>query len=509
MAVSEEVKKIVEEFIQEPRLKEKTEKMGEGLLLGASLADEANEKSNETTSIALSIQEKYKEQILVHDLDPNKDPELVELRDGYDTASERIDYFEQKTTEQLMQSSQELANTLNTLVPKRFIFGGQLEKLKEALSNALSQYISIVFIGDSITWGMTLLNNGTINPRSANLSDARDNFNSDSFVNLFKRYVGEKYMDAAVPLLSNWQSSPSGESIVEFKKQYKIFPIGGDFEVSYSGNYSPAPMTVKSPSSLLGFQHNFYGYPNQDGVMTIEFLFTGKEFTVSYDSVLSGMDYELLVDGVSQGIFSTAPKTTGEVVGYDRRRKHTFNYVKDKKIKIKTIKTTYQDLQVFRIGGLIIDKVVKISNQGIIGTSALDYKKNNLITNNALKSDDSYIFVQFGTNDRITKIDLINGYNEYKKNLSELIDYIHENREIILMNANQVLNENSETYSFSMQDVKNTAYRVAKEKNIDFIDNYSVFGENEVLDYTEDGTHPNAVGHKVYFRNIINSIESN
>lgn len=90
MSAKDQIKQIVDYFKREPQLKDKTDGMAEGLLLGANLADEANERSKEATTTTKAIQDKYKEQILAQDLNPNKDPELVDLRNGYDTAGERI-----------------------------------------------------------------------------------------------------------------------------------------------------------------------------------------------------------------------------------------------------------------------------------------------------------------------------------------------------------------------------------------------------------------------------------
>lgn len=103
MSAKDQIKQIVDYFKRENFLKDKTDGMAEGLMLGASLADEANERSKEAVDTTLAVQDKYKEQILVHDLDPNKDPELVDLRNGNITAGERINKFEQQTEKQLSQ----------------------------------------------------------------------------------------------------------------------------------------------------------------------------------------------------------------------------------------------------------------------------------------------------------------------------------------------------------------------------------------------------------------------
>lgn len=120
MSAKDQIKQIVDYFKREPQLKDKTDGMAEGLLLGANLADEANERSKDAKETTLAIQEKYKEQILTQDLNPNKDPELVDIRDGSLTAGERIRKFEQETNRQLAQTETDLLsrgiNVLNAKV---------------------------------------------------------------------------------------------------------------------------------------------------------------------------------------------------------------------------------------------------------------------------------------------------------------------------------------------------------------------------------------------------------
>lgn len=108
MSAKDQIKRIVDAFKKEPYLKDKTNGMAEGLMLGASLADEANERSKDAKETTLAVQEKYKEQILTQDLNPNKDPELVDIRDGSTTAGERIRKFEQETNRQLVKTDQDL-----------------------------------------------------------------------------------------------------------------------------------------------------------------------------------------------------------------------------------------------------------------------------------------------------------------------------------------------------------------------------------------------------------------
>lgn len=432
------------------------------------------------------------------------DAEVLQARGTYSVLNERLEATDTHLTDLTQQ-----------LVPKRYIFGGQLEKLKYSLSDPLEQFTGIAFVGDSITWGL----GATGNPadyntgRDGTLSDIRDNFVSGSFVNDFKRYVGSKYMNNVSPVLSNWQYSPAGQAIATYSKQQILYPYGGDFTVTNTGTIFYQASTAQA-SSLSGFQFNTTIESAKVGEMSLSFPFTGESFTLSFDSPgTNAMDYELFVNGVSQGVFSTAPGGT-IATGYNNQRVHTFPYVRNKTIEIKTRKTSFVGNQTLRIGGIIINKTIRITNQGIIGTKAYYYKQRNMTGNTsgdgvAVGSKDNYIFCQLGSNDRIIETAYAKGSNEFKKNLQSLVDELKTFGEVIMMVANPTTNESPSSFSFTMQDARNVVYRLAKENNLDFIDNYSIFGNVSPSAYTTDGLHPNDVGYEVISRNIINSLEFN
>ncbi|MCE5993428.1 SGNH/GDSL hydrolase family protein [Pseudomonas sp. KCA11] len=94
--------------------------------------------------------------------------------------------------------------------------GGQLRRLKAALTNPNQAMTGITFIGDSITWGTGTRQGPNPDPRNGTLSDPRDNFSSESYVNNVKRFIGNKFVPSASVKLSNWPTSPSGQSVVEF-----------------------------------------------------------------------------------------------------------------------------------------------------------------------------------------------------------------------------------------------------------------------------------------------------
>ena len=94
--------------------------------------------------------------------------------------------------------------------------GGQLKRLKAALANPNQAMTGISFIGDSITWGTGTRQGPNPDPRNGTLSDPRDNFASESYVNNVKRFIGNKFVPNASVKLSNWHTSPAGQSVLEY-----------------------------------------------------------------------------------------------------------------------------------------------------------------------------------------------------------------------------------------------------------------------------------------------------
>lgn len=421
------------------------------------------------------------------------------------TISESVDELDTRVTQHLDDYEQDRLLTI-TSIPKYSIFGNQLSKLKESLCNPLEQITGIAFIGDSITWGRTLSDNASFEPRSGALSDARDNFASPSFVNEFKRYIGKQYADNLLPTLSNWNASISGQSIVEYAVRHVLYPKNGDFTLSTTGTGTTVT-EVTTVASITGHQWRLAATSSGTGVHELSFNFTGEQFTISLAVLASNnMDYELFVDGASKGVFKTAPGVDGFTVGNNNQRTHTFDYVRNKIVKIVTKQPAESGTNTLRIEGIIINKKIRISNQGIIGATSRSYLANSLPS--AITAKDNFVFCQLGTNDRIINSSVPKGLNSFKSNLKSLLDVIIPLADVVLMCANPVVNEDDSVYSFNMQRVRDVIYRTSKENKLDVIDNYALFNGLANAIYTADGLHPNELGHKIIVRNIINSLEN-
>lgn len=403
---------------------------------------------------------------------------------------------------------------LNKIIEyRKHVFGGQIAKLKNALSDPFVQYLAIVFLGDSITWGRTLPENAPFEPRDGSLSDPRDIFLSASYVNEFKRYIGSQYANGATPLLSNWSASPSGESIVEYSFQQILYPKGGDFTVTSKGP-SVNVTEVQSINSITGYQLRLTdGNIAGTSYQSLKFNFTGKSFILSFACLeVEATFYDLYVNGVKQGTYSTHAGIDGFVDGTSgNRRQHTFPFIRDKVVEIRTNRNGENiGNRRLRLEAIIIKKVIRISNQGINGASTRTHALYNLVGNTygdgeAVSKEDYITFVQLGTNDRLITSNVPKGSNAFKTNLKKILDKITPLSDVILMCANPAIDGPS--YTFTMQEARNIIYRTAEELNIDMVDNFVIFDDFNMTEVTTDGVHPNKLGHQIIARNIINCLE--
>lgn len=404
-----------------------------------------------------------------------------------------------------------LFDTYRNMPPKAHYYGGQLAALHKALTNPLEQLTNITFIGDSITWGDTLPENAVSTPRNNTLADPRDVFLSPSFVNEFKRYIGATYFDNAVPVLSNWSYSASGESTATYKKTLLLYPNLTPFTITQSGGTTSVTDSA-TPAAKLGYRCRL-GDGNAAGTSYIDvsFNFTGNKLAIWFTSInTSSANYELIVDGVNLGEFETWTGVTANA----QRREHTFNYVRNKTVTIRTKRRTdYASTRYLDFEALEVEKTCTIVNQGIIGTTSHHYKANmfGAYGPSVLTSDVNHVIVQLGTNDRISSwptYNKPNGQNNFERNLKELLDLLTPTTSVTLMCANPATLDAPPTYTFGMQVVRDVVNSVGKERSLDVIDNYTIFRGAHLDDVTADGLHPNDLGHLLIARNIVGALEA-
>lgn len=404
--------------------------------------------------------------------------------------------------------------------------GNQLKDLKDRLADPLCQFIGIAFIGDSITWGSGATGTGTgLPPRDGTLSDPRSTYGAPSFVNQFKRYIRDNYKkgEGFEEIVSNWPASTVGESTVLYQNIELMYPRYGQFTVAQIGASQPPNdlQTNNSPSGMILSLNNTVGAAQYGH--SISFPFTGTRFTLSIRTSTGGATdafIDVLVNGVlvpAYTNFSVQPGNNGlvdDVNNFDQKLEFTIPYVKDGTVMIRSNRNGLAGTRLLSVTCLRVPRHVRITNQGIIGTTTVSYLANNMDGNTsgdgvATVGTDLFVFMQLGTNDRAWTTGRPRGSNQYEVNLNAILDNAAmTGKGTILMAANPAADEDPAVYPFHMQEVRNIIYRVARDRSLDMIDNYSIFLGLDNATYTADGLHPNDYGHSMIARNIINSLES-
>lgn len=94
--------------------------------------------------------------------------------------------------------------------------------------------------------------------------------------------------------------------------------------------------------------------------------------------------------------------------------------------------------------------------------------------------------------------------DETLKNIETVVDLIKEklpDTKVILLSPNNIIGSGKTQIGLSLSDYVEGAKKLAKEKNLDFIDVYGEFVSRatDLNDYLSDGIHPNDKGYELWF----------
>lgn len=403
--------------------------------------------------------------------------------------------------------------------------GRQLYRLKKSLSNPLCQFLGIVLIGDSITWGMTVTGGADVAPypRRGSLADARNNATSPTWVNLLHQYLGRDYYDDTSVSASTWPAataaavaagrpaSDAGVAIFRYGKTVNLFPQGGDFKTT-NDNALPSrgAWTVSyNPSGYIGGYVTFTVDSSVDNGRLSFGPFTGYKFKMVFAALSDGARYELYENGVLKGTFSTQTGDTGLPVSFGNIREHDLGgFVRDAEISIKVVPGD-NARRILRVEAIVIDRELRVTNQGVIGTDSIHWY-NDLIRD-AVQDGDSVAFIQLGTNDRYlapTDYQVPVGAATLRRYLEAICVFL-EGRGIspIMACANAAV---TETGYFTMSEVRGSIASLADARGYDMIDHFqptrALLAAGDTS-WSPDGLHPGDTGHSEMFQQKRDAIE--
>jgi len=389
-------------------------------------------------------------------------------------------------------------------------FGHQLASLRDDLINPLVQFIGVVLIGDSITWGVGSSAANSVGANTGLLDAPRNNATSPSWANLFHTFLGLEYFSDSSVTAAAWPGSPSGEAVMTYNKTVNLSPLYAPF-ATYSSGGGGGGSWGNTAGSGSAVGRTLDGVAPAGGdVAELTWTMTGTGFDLIFASVGDGARYELFVDEVSQGVFDTRSTDLGVPIQYGNVRTHNFgSYKRNAAIKIRVVAGDPVTRRLLRIEAVRINRTLRVTNQGISGTNANRYAS--LMVGDAVGDDDAYAFIQLGTNDRAEPGS--NGYaeaqNALRYNLARVVAGLSVTTKPVLMIANAVTNNSAPTYKYDMGAVRSAILDYGKAASIDVVDNYAITKRQAVSAiYMGDGLHPNDYGYWLMFQNLRRALEN-
>lgn len=452
--------------------------------------------------------------------------EITNLQNAFNTLQNYVDnYFNNlDVTNEINNKLDEMAEdgTLSEIIapfignatnfnfaPAGKLYGGQLNSLYLDILNPLKQHIQINLIGDSITWGSGASDVNTAGGRAGVPADPRNFYNSPCWANLFKRYIKSFLVAPVTETLSNYPTSPSGESVVTYvsNEQLSFYPQNWTASPPSSGGSITLGTSAVVTNYGLGARFNFNGNFSGNNDLSIE-GFTGDRFIITHRTVSGELQspYAVYINNNLAATFTysgtaEATEDTQDSVVLPAK-------VWNAKISIRPINydtsTNNYNIRLIKID---IPKTIVIDNCGIIGTT-IGNANVNIANNNLVLNKGNYNFLALGINNRLIGNALTNGSRtdgliySYNTLLTTLDGYTDGNNNIIVGTTPPAIDAPTSPYQWNSQIVNNALMTIAKDNELDFINMFEVFTGLENADYTSDGLHPNDYGHNIMYNNI-------
>lgn len=368
--------------------------------------------------------------------------------------------------------------------------------LYDAITNPLRDS-HIGHIGDSIDWGVGATGIASIDPRSHQLSDARNNFTSRTWVNLFRKWTAElschakNEVDTQATGLSTYYNAVN----VEVQDAWKDFT---------PADVSSGLLTQTKAETLRTFGAN-HCIDILAG-RSVSFQFSGPAISLVY-ATLQNLNASIYIDGV----LNTSVVTDGTVTPVFGTRldisglsdaTHT--------MRIECAASAGSPL---RLQYLVRDKRHSVMNSGLIGTNTAEWLPGGtLLVPEALPSNVTHVLIKLGTNDRgmATGPGYMAGAQGTFVNLNAIVNSLRSTYpgvRIILIAPPYAPTDSAHG---SSDEIARAVRRAARVLECGFIDLYSPTLELELQGETwlSDGLHPNDYGYRTMFKAVQAAIVS-
>ncbi len=368
--------------------------------------------------------------------------------------------------------------------------------LYDAITNPLRDS-HIGHIGDSIDWGVGATGIASIDPRSHQLSDARNNFTSRTWVNLFRKWTAELSCHAknTVDTQSTGLSTYYNPVNIEVQDAWKEF--------------TPADISSGLLTQTKAETIRTYGANHCIDILagrSVSFQFSGPAISLVY-ATLQNLNASIYIDGVlntsvvTDGTVTPAFGTRLDISGLTDAM-HT--------MRIECAASAGSPL---RLQYLVRNKRHSVMNSGLIGTNTAEWLPGGtLLVPEALPPNVTHVLIKLGTNDRgmAAGSSYMAGAQGTFVNLNAIVTSLRSTYpgvQVILLAPPYAPTDSA--YG-SSDEIARAVRRAAKVLQCGFIDLYSPTLELEMQGETwlSDGLHPNDYGYRTMFKAVQAAIVS-
>ncbi|MDQ5413424.1 SGNH/GDSL hydrolase family protein [Klebsiella pneumoniae] len=368
--------------------------------------------------------------------------------------------------------------------------------LYDAITNPLRDS-HIGHIGDSIDWGVGATGIASIDPRSHQLSDARNNFTSRTWVNLFRKWTaelschGKNEVDTQATGLSTYYNAVN----VEVQDAWKDFT---------PADISSGLLTQTKAETIRTFGAN-HCIDILAG-RSVSFQFSGPAISLVY-ATLQNLNASIYIDGV----LNASVVTDGTVTPTFGTRLDISGLTDA--IHTMRIECAASAGSPLRLQYLVRNKRHSVMNSGLIGTNTAEWLPGGtLLVPEALPSNVTHVLIKLGTNDRgmATGPGYMAGAQGTFVNLNAIVNSLRSTYpgvRVILIAPPYAPTDSA--YG-SSDEIARAVRRAARVLECGFIDLYSPTLELEMQGETwlSDGLHPNDYGYRTMFKAVQAAIVS-
>ena len=368
--------------------------------------------------------------------------------------------------------------------------------LYDAITNPLRDS-HIGHIGDSIDWGVGATGIASIDPRSHQLSDARNNFTSRTWVNLFRKWTAELSCHAKNEVVTQ----ATGLSTYYNAVNVEVQDAWKDFTPA---DISSGLLTQTKAETIRTFGAN-HCIDILAG-RSVSFQFSGPAISLVY-ATLQNLTASIYIDGV----LNASVVTDGTVTPTFGTRLDISGLTDA--IHTMRIECAASAGSPLRLQYLVRNKRHSVMNSGLIGTNTAEWLPGGtLLVPEALPSNVTHVLIKLGTNDRgmATGPGYMAGAQGTFVNLNAIVNSLRSTYpgvRIILIAPPYAPTDSA--YG-SSDEIARAVRRAARVLECGFIDLYSPTLELEMQGETwlSDGLHPNDYGYRTMFKAVQAAIVS-